>query len=146
MHFDPNQFKFPLFDARERDDNHIIKLKEFVKTIEPTAEYTDDGNANVEHRPISTKDPTIDDVETPIDATAPPEPSPDEMDQQPLSTDDETDKGDFDQTTTTTTTDGMPLPWPRKVLRRTDYKRPDSCDPSRWARLARQIKNFEYEK
>ena len=95
MHFDPNQLKFPLFDARERDDNHIIKLKEFVKTIEPTAEYTDDGNANVEHRPIPTKDPTVDDVETPIDTTAPQEPSPDEMDQQPLSTDDETDKGDF---------------------------------------------------
>ena len=141
MHFDATQLEFPLFDARGRDDDPIIKLKEFVKVIEPIAEYSEDGNANLEHRQIPSKDPTVDDI--PTDATAPQEPSPDEMDQQPLSIDDEKDNGEIVHTTTT---DGMPLPWLRKILRRTDYKRPDSWDPDKWASLPREIKNFEYEK
>ena len=142
MHFDPNQFQFLLFDARERDDNHIIKLKEFVGVIEPTAEYTDDGNANLEHRAISIKDPTIDDVETPIDTTAPPEPSPDEVDQPstgkygeigpPEETTTRNENAtNFDVQTIPIPKDGMPLPWPRKVIRRTDYRRPDSWDPDK---------------
>ena len=73
VHFDPNQLEFPLFEARERESKHIFQLKDFVNTIEPTVEYRDDGQPNVDSRPVKETPPKVDNVEPAVGSTEQPD-------------------------------------------------------------------------
>ena len=142
-HFDPNQLGFPLFEAREREAKHISTLRDFVKTIEPAVGCRDDGQPNVDSRPVKETPPEVDNVEPAVGSTDQPEISPDEAMSNPDQKDPQADVADQP---TVPPGGGKPLPWPRKIIRQTDWVRADYYSPDIWARLPIGTKNIEHQK